>query len=69
MGAAKKLKMILVDREMTQADLAKKTGRAPQTLRNMLSRDNMSFDTVAMFADVLECDVVFRDRRTGKLYE
>lgn len=68
MGAAKKIKMVLVDREMTQVDLAKKTEKAPQTIRNLLSRDSMSFSAVEAFADALDCDVVFRDRKTGKLY-
>ena len=68
MGAAKKIKMVLIDREMTQIDLSDISGKNIQTVRNMLCRDNMSYATVEHFADILGCDVVFRDRKTGKLY-
>ena len=69
MGASKKIKMVLVDRELTQVDLAKITGKHIQTLRNLLHRDSMSYETVESIADALGCDIVFKDRVTGKIYE
>jgi len=68
MGASKKLKMILLDKGIRQADLAEMTGRHLPTLRNMFYRDNMTYATVEQLADALGCDVVLWDRKTGKLY-
>ena len=68
MGASKKLKMALLDKGMKQADLAERTGKQLQAMRNMFYRDNMTYANVEQFADALGCDVVLRDRKTGKLY-
>lgn len=35
---------------------------------NKLSRDTMKFKEVEQIADLLDCDVVFRDRKTGAIY-
>lgn len=45
-----------------------KTAKSPNTVYNMLRRDNMTFATVEMMADILGCDIVFKDRETGKEY-
>lgn len=68
MGAKKKLKMVMIDKGINQIDLAEMTGRKIGTLRNMLFRDNMAYTTVEELADALGCDVILRDRKTGKLY-
>lgn len=68
MGAKKKLKMAMIDKGINQIDLAEMTGRKIGTLRNMLFRDNMAYTTVEQLADALGCDVILRDRKTGKLY-
>lgn len=68
MGARKKLKMAMLDKGVKQAELAEKTGKKLQTIRNTFSNDSMTYATVEQFADILGCDVVLRDRKTGKLY-
>ena len=70
MGASKKIKMILLDKDIQQKELAEQLGyRGKNTIYNLLKRDNLSFKTVERWADILGCDVVIRDRVTGKIYE
>lgn len=45
----------------------KKTG-TPNVVYNMLCRDKMTFATVETMADILGCDIIFKDRETGKEY-
>ena len=68
MGGAKHIKLALVDKGLTSKEFAEMAGRPYQTLLSMFSRDTMSFSTVEKFADLLGCDVVLRDRVTGKFY-
>ena len=69
MGAAKKIRMILLDKDLTARDLSVMAGKSKQTVYNLLSRDSMSFATVEELLDAIDCEVVFRDRRTKKLYD
>ena len=83
MGASKQLKMIMLDKDIktrTFAEMyqqrprndgkgdAKKATASPNTVYNMLRRDNMTFATVETMADILGCDIIFKDRITGKEY-
>lgn len=67
-SAARMFKKVLIDRDMTQADLAQVLGLSFNTVRNTLYKDNMKFDTMVKWADVLGCDVVLIDRDTGEIY-
>ena len=84
MGASKRIKMILLDKDMQIKDLAEKYSQMPrimsdgtvreksgslQTTYNMIAKDNMTFATIETMLNILDCDIVFRDRKTGKLYE
>ena len=83
MGASKKIKMILLDKGMNIGTLAEEYSSQPrilkdgtsversgskQTLYNMMSRDAMTFATVEQLAEILGCEVVFRDKESGKIY-
>lgn len=72
MGASKKLKMVLVDKELTQKQFAEMVmADKPfnhDQMRNALARDTFGYNTVEEWLDVLGIDIVFRDRKTGKLY-
>ena len=68
MGASKKLKMLMVDKEITQKELAEMLGKTLNNVRNTLYKDNFRMETLEAWADALGCDVVLRDRKTGKLY-
>ena len=69
MGASKKIKKILVDKKMTQAEFASLAGKDAQNMRNMLYKDNMTFETVETMLRAIDCSIVFRDNETGILYE
>lgn len=68
MGASDKLKAVMKHKHIKQAELAEKTGKDPQVLRNMLYRDNMTYATIEQLADALGCDVVLIDRKTRKQF-
>ena len=63
-----KLKQICLDKNMTLAELANMYGMETNAFYVKLNRNTMSFDTVEQIMDVLECDVVFVDRKTKKVY-
>ena len=70
MGASKKIKMALLDKGIQQKELARRLGyEGKNTIYNMMKRDNMTFAVVEKWADILGCDVVLRDRESGKIYE
>ena len=69
MGASKKIKKILFDKEMTQIDLAQRAKKDVQTLRNQLYRDNFTYASVEHLCNALNCEIVFRDKETGRIYD
>ncbi len=68
MSAAKKIKLLLVEREMTLTELSKRLNRSVSTLSAKMSRDNFSEHDLREIADLLNYDYepVFTDRNTGK---
>ena len=68
MAAAKKIKMLLVEREMTLTDLAKLLGKSLSNMSTKMKRDNFSEKDLMEIANVLDFDyeVVFYDRRSDK---
>lgn len=69
MGAKKKIKKVLIDKGIKQADLAQATGRTPSTLSNLISKDHMTYATVEDLLRVMRVEIVFRDKDTGKIYD
>lgn len=67
-GASKRLKMAMLDKGISQVQFAEMIGKPTQSFYNMMNRNTMTFKTVEEFADALGCDVVLRDRETGKEY-
>ena len=68
MGASKHIRRVLFEKEIKTEVLANKMGKQLQVLYNQLSRDSWKFSEVESVADLLDCDVVFIDRKTGKQY-
>lgn len=68
MSAAKKIKILLIERDMTLTDLSKRLNKSLSTISGKMSRDNFSEKDLKKIADVLnyECDIVFTDKETGK---
>ena len=68
MSTAKKIKVMLVEREMTMGRLATLLDIKPPTLSIKIKRDNFSESDLKKIADVLgyEYEAVFTDKNTGK---
>ena len=63
-----KIKMILLERNMTIKQLSEKLGDKGNNLYNKLDRDNLSERELRAIADALNCDYdgIFTFRDTGK---
>jgi len=57
MGLAKKVRILLVMRNMNITDLAKKLGKTSQNISNKLQRDNLSEKELHEIAEA--CDATF----------
>jgi DNA-binding Xre family transcriptional regulator len=68
MSMALKIKMILLERDMTIKQLSEKLGYKGNNLYNKLDRDNLSEKELKKIADALDCDYdgIFTFRDTGK---
>ena len=68
MSVAKKIKLLLVERDMTMTDLAKKLNTGKSNLSGKMKRDNFSENELKNIAEALNCDydIVFTMRDTGK---
>jgi hypothetical protein len=68
-GNGKKIRIILLERDMTIKDLAGKIGTNGNNLSNKLSRDNFSEKELRDIAVVLNCDYdrIFALRDNGKI--
>lgn len=68
MGSSSKIKRILKDRGMKHSDVAKAVGKSTQQVTDFLYRDNQLYKTVEKWLDAIDVDIVFIDRKTGKVY-
>lgn len=68
MSMSKKIKAILLERDMTIKELSEKLGYEGSYLYNKLSRDRMTEDELRKIANALNCDYdgIFTFRDTGK---
>ena len=69
MSISTQVKTILQYNGLTISEFAKMMGNSPQTIRNIFYRGNLKYSTLEHWMDVLGCDIVFRDRKTGKIFE
>lgn len=69
MGATKKIKKILIDKDMTQNDFAKAIGKDAQQTKNALYRDTFQYNLLEQWLEAIDCEIVFRDRKSGRLYD
>ena len=66
--------MIMAAKGKTVNDLADITGRSAQTINNTFYNDRhstkggMTLSIAAEYAEALGCEIVFRDKETGKIY-
>ena len=68
MSATKKIKMLLVERDMTITDLAKKLNTVQSNISSKMKRNNFSEKELRDIAEALNCDydIIFTTRDTGK---
>lgn len=68
MSVTKKIKLLLVEREITMTDLAKLLNTGKSNLSNKMKRDNFSEKEIREIAEALNCDydITFTMRDTGK---
>lgn len=68
MGVKKKIKIVMIDKNIKTAQMAAGLGINYQSFVNKVNRDSMSYKDAEEIAKLLNCDIVFRDRATGKIY-
>ncbi|HMM05290.1 MAG TPA: helix-turn-helix transcriptional regulator [Clostridiales bacterium] len=68
MSVSKKIKLLLVEREMTMTELAEKLNTGKSNLSGKMKRDNFSENDLKKIAEVLNCDydIVFTMKDSGK---
>lgn len=68
MAMAKKVRTVLLERDMTIKELAEKIGTNGNNLSNKLARDNFSEKELREIAEALYCDYdgIFTLRDSGK---
>ena len=66
----KKIKSILIYKDMTITDLSEKLGKSVQNLSNLLKKDNFRESELEEIADKLDCNlkIEFLDRNTGRTF-
>ena len=68
MTAQKHIKMIMTDKSIKSGKLAEMVGLEKQAMYNALFRKTMQYAEASRIADALGCDIIWRDRETGKEY-
>ena len=68
MGAAKRVKMLLIEQGKSVKDIAAILDIAPQSMSNKLYRDSFTFDEIVKICDYLGADVQIITRDTHKIF-
>ena len=64
------VKMIMADKGIKSGFIADTLDMDRQVFYNWLNREKgMTVDKLSSVADILGCEVVLRDKETGKIYE
>lgn len=68
MGAAKRVKMLLIEQGKSVKDIAAILDIAPQSMSNKLYRDSFTFDEIVKICDYLGADVQIITRDMHKVF-
>ena len=60
MGLAKKLKLAMIEMEISQVELAKKTGQSQQNLSRKIVADNFNIKEYERLVNALGCELEVR---------
>lgn len=63
------IKKVCLDKGMTLGDLANIHGLEPHSFYVKLCRNAMKYNEVIQIMDELGCDIQFKDRETGRIYD
>lgn len=68
MSASKKIKIMLVERDMNMTELAKLLNQSLSNISDKMRRDNFSENDLSKIAELLgyEYEPVFTDKKTGR---
>lgn len=69
MGASKKFKKILLDKDLTQQQFGEILGKDKQQVSNALYRDVFTYKNAEKWAEALGYEIVFREKSTGRIVD
>lgn len=68
MGMTKNIKMAMLDMGVKPKELSERMGIKTENLYNIFSKDSMTIKRAELFAEALGCEIVLRNKETGKIY-
>lgn len=68
MSLSKKFKIVMLEKNIKTPELAATIDKDLQQVYNAMYRDKFITDNAKLIANALNCDIVLRDRETGKIY-
>lgn len=68
MGAAKHIRAIAKDKKVQLGWIGERMNMSPKGFLNKISRDTMTFTDAEKIAEILGCEIIFKDKETGKEY-
>ena len=72
MNASKRIKTVMKDKGITDAQLAELTGKTLQTVKNTFYKDRragaMRYANAEQMLEAMGCEIIIRDKETGREY-
>lgn len=68
MGAAKTIRKVMLDHKITITALAEQMDKPRQTVANTFQNDKLSVKSALEYGEALNCELLFRDRESGREY-
>lgn len=68
MGAAEHIKAIAKDKKIIMGWIGERMGMTPHSFHKKMNRNTMTFTDAEKIAEILGCEIIFKDKETGKEY-
>lgn len=74
MRISERIRTVMKDKKITTDELAERTGKAKQTIFNSMYKDrhatnsSMAYQNAEQMLEAMGCEIVIRDKETGKEY-
>lgn len=62
------LRIAMEDKKIQPKDMGKMLNENPRVISVNLSRRRLAYETALKYANLLDCNIVLQDRKTGKIY-